>query len=290
MVKKTLSESQCIYVIENSNHLVKIGVSKNLKQRIRALETGGGYKIINVFHTEKCSNSSELESKCHRYFKKYNTFGEWFAIPFETAKAYVKSLKLEFDFLTEKEQNASREEMRKFAEAIVFSGQLTQVVAPKFCGGAGVYRVDREQINRYRKEILKELDSVIDVLIEDGGEELAEEYLEYRANYNKTESIDVLVDFIADYVYYMPKEAIEEMCEHEKFYGYILNDITSEINDKTSEIFTELIESKGIISISRDYIKICHDIEETIGEYYKNDKDVLFPLFWHIGQEYKHTI
>lgn len=74
-----------IYIIQKKNKLVKIGISKNPKQRISAIETHNGEKSINIFISEKLKNYMEIEKLMHTYFKEFRVLGEWFNIDFDEA-------------------------------------------------------------------------------------------------------------------------------------------------------------------------------------------------------------
>lgn len=81
-----------IYVLLSKNKNVKIGVSKNIIKRISAIEGASGYKIVDYFITEKCSNSYEIEHMAHQYFRDNRLFGEWFKVDFNNAVSVVKEL------------------------------------------------------------------------------------------------------------------------------------------------------------------------------------------------------
>ena len=78
-----------IYVIENQDGNIKIGVSRDVDSRVKAIKNQTGYMILNVFSTDECFNPFELERMIHEEFKDKKIFGEWFNSDFETGKSVV---------------------------------------------------------------------------------------------------------------------------------------------------------------------------------------------------------
>lgn len=70
-----------IYLIkESENNYYKIGVSKNIKQRVKQLQTGsaGDIQILNSYKSEY---AHKIEKALHRKYFQYNIKGEWFDLP-----------------------------------------------------------------------------------------------------------------------------------------------------------------------------------------------------------------
>jgi len=61
---------------ENANYL-KIGISKEPKYRIKALQTGNPINLVLLlnFHA-----TQTIEIRLHNYLKKYNLSGEWYPL------------------------------------------------------------------------------------------------------------------------------------------------------------------------------------------------------------------
>ena len=78
-----------VYVVEKENGLVKIGVSENVKSRIATLSMQGGFKVKNLYATEKCSNHYNLERIIHANLRDKRRIGEWFEMSFEEAVSTV---------------------------------------------------------------------------------------------------------------------------------------------------------------------------------------------------------
>lgn len=83
-----------IYVMQESGGNVKIGVSRNVAQRRKTLESVYGINIKNVYRTPFCANCFEIEAIMHNKFKSEKIHGEWFSCNYGKA---VKELKHLFD-------------------------------------------------------------------------------------------------------------------------------------------------------------------------------------------------
>lgn len=83
-----------IYVVENENGKVKIGVSQDVCGRIQTLSSQGGFMVKNLFYTLPCSNSYEIEHSLHTYFGGKRINGEWFDVDYQLAKD-ITSIKFE---------------------------------------------------------------------------------------------------------------------------------------------------------------------------------------------------
>ena len=271
LISKPLSESKHIYVLENSDRRVKIGVSKNIKQRIRALETGSSYKMINVFYTAKCSNSNELESLCHKHFKNFKIRGEWFDVPFETAKEYVKNLNLEFNFRSEEE---SKKRVEKFFRRWSEVGLQKYF---KFSYSGKVYRINRNKVKKYDKEILSDIDGYIESCKEIEEYDWAKEYEELKNNYNRTKDIDLLIyEYIRDCMGCMPSSTIDELCNdtETEFYSEILQEIPKEIQNLIYEFGYQVLTDE-------ERENPCSAIQNKIQECL-NDVDILYSADWGV--------
>lgn len=74
-----------IYVIERPDSLVKIGRSVSPTQRIRCLETQGGFSASRAWFslpTDFCVNA---ELRTHKDLVDHRQIGEWFKVDFDTA-------------------------------------------------------------------------------------------------------------------------------------------------------------------------------------------------------------
>ncbi|MDF2543440.1 MAG: Meiotically up-regulated [Anaerocolumna sp.] len=81
-----------IYVIENENGQVKIGISQNIESRVKTLSRQGGFVVKRSYQTEKCSNHYNLENIIHCYLKDSRKIGEWFDVNYDDAVNLVKSM------------------------------------------------------------------------------------------------------------------------------------------------------------------------------------------------------
>lgn len=70
-----------VYVIYNPiSKLTKIGMSRELKNRINNLSMANGVRLELRYNTLPCINCDMIENSMHKYFKEYRTLGEWFNI------------------------------------------------------------------------------------------------------------------------------------------------------------------------------------------------------------------
>ncbi|HDL6896997.1 MULTISPECIES: GIY-YIG nuclease family protein [Yersinia] len=73
-----------VYAVQNED-LVKIGRSFRPSQRIKALQTQGGFISGNIFISEASYLYSKVELQCHAKLSKLRVVGEWFRIDFADA-------------------------------------------------------------------------------------------------------------------------------------------------------------------------------------------------------------
>ena len=88
--KVLMKSKDRVYVISNQAiGLVKIGVSKNPEQRMKTLQCNCGMKLFVWHQTIEMDCAYELESRLHKHFAPYRTYGEWFRIPKKGAAKQV---------------------------------------------------------------------------------------------------------------------------------------------------------------------------------------------------------
>lgn len=92
-----------VYIIENPEGDVKIGVGGNPEQRKKAIEGQMGYKITRMYETKDCYNPYEVKKKVLKQYESRNLFGEWFAVSFDDM---VSTLKKTFSEIAELEDNS----------------------------------------------------------------------------------------------------------------------------------------------------------------------------------------
>lgn len=76
---ETEQGNKFVYFIADNNGLVKIGVAKNPKKRLKELQTASPRKL-NLISTVESDNAFRLEGKLHRRFKEKCVSGEWFEL------------------------------------------------------------------------------------------------------------------------------------------------------------------------------------------------------------------
>lgn len=65
-----------LYIL-SCNNLIKIGVTNNIDQRVKTLQTGNPHPII-VEYVESRFKPHKAEKYLHRVFQKHCVLGEWF--------------------------------------------------------------------------------------------------------------------------------------------------------------------------------------------------------------------
>ena len=91
-VNSVTNDGHQIYFLISGNH-VKIGLSKNVKQRIVDLQTGNPIKLELLYSYPTKNNLPHLvESRLHHKFKKDRVHNEWFILS-DDIKNYIKKLK-----------------------------------------------------------------------------------------------------------------------------------------------------------------------------------------------------
>jgi len=69
---------------------IKIGVTKNIEQRITMLQHKEKCKIIQSFLSEESECAFLIEKQIHKHFKNYSLGHEWFSCSFENAVSHIK--------------------------------------------------------------------------------------------------------------------------------------------------------------------------------------------------------
>ncbi len=69
-----------IYLIRCSeNSFYKIGISKNVEQRLKQIQTSSPDKVYLV-HKYESSYASKIERALHNFYKSYHRNNEWFEL------------------------------------------------------------------------------------------------------------------------------------------------------------------------------------------------------------------
>jgi len=90
MTRETITKNN----IKNKKFQIKIGKSKNIKQRIKQIQTGYPYKLKYIF-TYPTQYSTIIENKLKTDFKKYKCDGgtEWFEITLKNYYEIIYTIK-----------------------------------------------------------------------------------------------------------------------------------------------------------------------------------------------------
>lgn len=80
-----------VYLLRNKNtNLLKVGISSNVKRRVRQLELSGGCKLDIVFISGDYHNASVIEKSFMEHFRSRRKEGEWFDIEQTQAKEVLE--------------------------------------------------------------------------------------------------------------------------------------------------------------------------------------------------------
>lgn len=95
MEDKTAVQNVHVYVFELDNNTVKIGISENIRRRIKEIQ-GGGNTVLRFAISQRGFKKSEarrIEAACHRYFKNRRKpkQREYFYVPYDEANAYLQT-------------------------------------------------------------------------------------------------------------------------------------------------------------------------------------------------------
>jgi hypothetical protein len=72
-------EQQSVYFMYSEDaHCVKIGISKNPKQRLTAVQTGFPHKL-EIIKTQETDDARKLERELHKALADFRLHGEWFS-------------------------------------------------------------------------------------------------------------------------------------------------------------------------------------------------------------------
>jgi len=77
-----------VYILDFGNR-IKIGRTKNIEQRIKAIENTAGEEVKQVFYLETDSSKEKI---LHYYLQEYRTLGEYFTCSFDTAKSAFQNI------------------------------------------------------------------------------------------------------------------------------------------------------------------------------------------------------
>ena len=67
-----------IYIIEDINWFKKIGLTKNIKSRVKNIRTNMVYPIKSVIYTDIIKDAFKIEKDLHKINWEMRTQGEWF--------------------------------------------------------------------------------------------------------------------------------------------------------------------------------------------------------------------
>jgi len=87
----TTSRRNFVYILSNSdNGYLKIGVSGNVDERVKQLQTGSWARLSIEYRSMVCSNSFDIESTVHRKLKEKQVMGEWYDVSVSDAISLIE--------------------------------------------------------------------------------------------------------------------------------------------------------------------------------------------------------
>lgn len=102
-----------VYIVKRAG-LIKIGITKHPRQRLKTIEIGGGTKLDIIYLSKQCINYFNIEKLVHNMFDEQRSLGEWFAADF--MYAVYKFQEINIDAC---ESKSGMDVLRRYAEAIV---------------------------------------------------------------------------------------------------------------------------------------------------------------------------
>jgi len=121
---------KCVYVLEMSNDTVKIGISKNVNNRIKTITSSSGLAVLNLYKSKMFEKEIALtiEKACHCKFAAARVKGEFFKISFADACAELKSLVTEWELKTNGVQVFTHEKFGRI-RTVIIDGEIWFVAA-----------------------------------------------------------------------------------------------------------------------------------------------------------------
>lgn len=81
----------CLYIIGGINKPYKIGITKDINQRLKTLQTGYPFELIIHHKIEMSSEKARLvESEVHKMLRHKQSHGEWFNEELENLKLDIQ--------------------------------------------------------------------------------------------------------------------------------------------------------------------------------------------------------
>lgn len=105
-----------VYAVERPDGMVKIGVSKHPRRRMRTIETQGGFKAKAKFFADAVENGNEIEKRVHEHFAPHRKVGEWFSVDFRIAIHVIDAITKEYGSQEPKYDKEWYEKQRQFVE------------------------------------------------------------------------------------------------------------------------------------------------------------------------------
>lgn len=105
-----------VYAVERPDGMVKIGVSKHPRRRMRTIETQGGFKAKAKFFADAVENGREIEKRVHEHFAPFRNVGEYFSVDFRVAVHVIDEITKEYGVTKPIDEQEWLEKLRKGIE------------------------------------------------------------------------------------------------------------------------------------------------------------------------------
>lgn len=119
-----MKEEKLVYIIQSSNYF-KVGVSKNVQNRLKTFQSTLMPYDFNLIATVKDEDCYALESAIHTELKEFRVAGEWFLITEDKLMGIIRDYNFSidnapnFDYSKESEINEKIKEMEnKYEDSI----------------------------------------------------------------------------------------------------------------------------------------------------------------------------
>lgn len=93
------TNDQLLYLMENVNGLLKIGISVDPIKRARAITTGSGIQVHLVAVWKLDKNARKVEGQLHKSFSRFRLEGEWFSPGTVTAEDIERNISCNWENL-----------------------------------------------------------------------------------------------------------------------------------------------------------------------------------------------
>lgn len=104
----------CFVYLMQCERFVKVGIATDPQKRWAGLQGANPFpvRLAGKFRFDDRSYAYLAEQACHRVMAAHRTFGEWFDVPYDSAKAVVRRVVPAARYLAELHRRAVRDKLR----------------------------------------------------------------------------------------------------------------------------------------------------------------------------------